>query len=215
MPRECSRGVGRQRPRGKDRSADNGLGAPEPAERDLAQAAPHRIADDQRAREHRGCRRNAEQHGQIRPPVEREAAGDEGQAGHAERPVVHLDSVAETAPASATLCVTTMSMVWRAACRSSSSDATASAADAIEVARRLVAQEQHGIADQRAREGGPLLLAPGQLRRAMIQSIGEARPGRGAHGHAPRPPSRCAPDGGATSVGASTFSRTEHCGSSE
>ena len=56
----------------------------------LAKTAPHRIADDQRARQHRGRRRYSEQHGQIGPPVEREAAGDEGQAGHLRVPVVHL-----------------------------------------------------------------------------------------------------------------------------
>ena len=66
----------------KGRRADNRLGAPEPAERDLTKTAPHRIADNQRARQHRGCRSDSEQHGQIGPPVEREAAGDEGQARH-------------------------------------------------------------------------------------------------------------------------------------
>ena len=48
---------------------------PEPAERDIAQAAAYRVADDQRAGEDRDGGRHAEDNGDIGPPVI-DGAGD-------------------------------------------------------------------------------------------------------------------------------------------
>ena len=48
---------------------DDVLGAAEPADRDIAQAAAHRVADEQRAGEHRHRRRHAQHDGQVRAPV--------------------------------------------------------------------------------------------------------------------------------------------------
>ena len=46
---------------------------------------------------------------------------------------------------------------------------------AIEIARRLVAQQQRGIGDDGARDADALLLAARQLTRIMLGAIGEAR----------------------------------------
>ena len=54
------------------------VGAAEPAERDVAEAAAHRVADDKRARQHRHGRRHAEHHREVRAPVIGRAPGDEG-----------------------------------------------------------------------------------------------------------------------------------------
>ena len=45
---------------------------------------------------------------------------------------------------------------------------------AIEVAGRLVAEHQERIANQRAGDGGALLLAAGELAGTMIQAVAEA-----------------------------------------
>ncbi len=96
-------------------------------------------------------------------------------------------------------------------CRSSSSDATVVGRCAIEVAGRLVAQQQPRLPDQRARDRDPLPLAARQFGRPVIDAIGEAdlldqRP-RAAASASP------ADVGARPSVGTSTFSSTVHCGS--
>ena len=65
---------------------DGDAGPPEPLQREIAQAAAHRIADDERARQHRGRGRHAEEHGQVGAPVEADAAGDERPERHASVP---------------------------------------------------------------------------------------------------------------------------------
>ena len=79
---------------------------------------------------------------------------------------------------------------------------------AIEVAGRLVGQEQIGGIDQRPGQGGPLPLAAGEFRRAMLAAIGQA--------DALSSISARWIDSAATgpngTAGSSTFSSTEHCG---
>jgi hypothetical protein len=48
---------------------DDAIGAPEPLQHEIAQAAAHRVADQQRAGEHRHRRRHAGDHGEVGAPV--------------------------------------------------------------------------------------------------------------------------------------------------
>ena len=80
---------------------------------------------------------------------------------------------------------------------------------AIEIACRLVAQQQPRAAHQRAGQRDALLLAARQLARQMRRRDARARPDRrAARAWASLPASA-----GPTSVGTSTFSSTLHCGS--
>ena len=80
---------------------------------------------------------------------------------------------------------------------------------AVEVAGRLVAQEQARPPDQRAGDRGALPFAARQRRRPMVAAAAE--PDLFDQRRAPVP-SASSPDC-ATSVGMSTFSSTVHCGS--
>ena len=53
------------------------IGGAETLQHQIAQAAAHRVADEQRAGEHRHRGRHADDHGEVRPPVIAQAAGDE------------------------------------------------------------------------------------------------------------------------------------------
>ena len=66
--------------------ADQRVGAAQPPQRDVAQAAAHRVADDERASQHGGRRRNAEHDGEIGTPVKRQAAQDQRAQGHSSVP---------------------------------------------------------------------------------------------------------------------------------
>ena len=72
----------------------------------------------------------------------------------------------------------------------------------VELAGRLVGQQHGGLVGQRDRDGHALLLAAGQLGRAVLRAVGQARPGPAApaarRGRARGTPSR--------SIGSSTFS---------
>ena len=59
------------------RRHDDVVGVAEPLQHEVAQARPHRVADEQRAGEHGDRRGDAGDDGQVRPPVVAEAAGDE------------------------------------------------------------------------------------------------------------------------------------------
>ena len=74
--------------------------------------------------------------------------------------------------ASAALCVTTISIVCCRACRDEQLGDVSAAR--IEVAGRLVAEQQPRAADQRARDRDALALAARELGRPMIDAIGEA-----------------------------------------
>ena len=67
----------RQRLANKTARRDDRLGASQASDRDVAQAAAHGVADEQRAGEHRDSRRHAERHGEVRPPVIPGAAKDQ------------------------------------------------------------------------------------------------------------------------------------------
>ena len=58
------------------------VGASQASDRDVAQAAAHRVADEQRAGEHRDRRRHAERDGEVRAPVIPGAAKDQAGRGH-------------------------------------------------------------------------------------------------------------------------------------
>ena len=58
------------------------IGVSQPAERDVAQAVAHRVADDQRTGEHGHGRRHAQRHGEIGAPVKARGAEDEGGKVH-------------------------------------------------------------------------------------------------------------------------------------
>ena len=101
---------------------------------------------------------------------------------------------------------------WR--CRSRSSDATVAADAWIEVAGRLVAQQQARLADQRPGDRHALLLAARQLAGPMVDALASAPPARSASRARAATSARRLPRASrATSVGTSTFSSTEHCGS--
>ena len=44
---------------------------------------------------------------------------------------------------------------------------------AVEIARRLVGEQERRVVHERPRDGNALLLAPGELRRFMMQAIGK------------------------------------------
>ena len=62
---------------------------------------------------------------------------------------------------------------------------------AVDVAGRLVGEDQRGIGDDRARDRDPLLLAAGELLRAVRGAVGEADGGeRGERALPPLDPAR-------------------------
>ena len=91
-----------------------------------------------------------------------------------------------------------------ARCRSSSTDGDVVGRRAIEVAGRLVAEQQPRLADERAGDRDALPLAAGQRRRPVIDAIGEAD----LLDERPRPRRVVVAGARATSVGISTFSST-------
>ena len=83
---------------------------------------------------------------------------------------------------------------------------------AIEIAGRLVGQQQRRLADQRPGDRHPLPFAAGKLGRPMVEPLAPVRRGR-----ATRPPAAGRPAVAAPSArnGTSTFSSTVHCGSND
>ena len=57
---------------------DNLIGASQTAKGDVAQASADRVANDEGAGKHRHRGRHTEDHGEVRPPVVRDAAANEG-----------------------------------------------------------------------------------------------------------------------------------------
>ena len=79
----------------------------------------------------------------------------------------------------------------------------------IEIAGGFVTQQQLRFHDQCARERDALLFAAGKLRRPVVEAISRDRPVRASS----RARLQALASAADTSVGVSTFSSTEHCGS--
>ena len=88
--------------------------------------------------------------------------------------------------ASSALCVTTIRMACCFCLQVEQQRGHGVGRRAIEIAGRLVAQQQPRPADQRARDRDALLLAARQLAGPMIDAMRRARPARRAHAHARR-----------------------------
>ena len=82
--------------RGRTRGCDHEVRASEPLEHEVAQAATHGIAHEQRSREHRHSRGDAQHHRQVRSPVEGEPTKDELCTAHVLGLFHHTRGVAHT-----------------------------------------------------------------------------------------------------------------------
>ena len=180
-----------------------------------AQAAAQRIADEQCTGEHGRTDRDAEQHSEVAAPVVEQIAGDEsGQGEHGsgadEGAVVHFGSPREELRQVGAVRDHDENVVLLPV-QFEQKIADRLRVLAVEVAGRLVGEKQHGLEHERARDRDALPLAAGELRRPVIEPAGQVRRDRATA--ARRLPSRRACVSRLTSVGTSTFSSTEHCGS--
>ena len=212
-----SREIVRQRLAEEPARRDHRLGASEPSDRDVAQAAAHRVADQQRAAR------------APRPPPPRRASRRGSCAsgtGAAKDRRVEFIGVRTPQPSAIHLVSHGKPLRQARAVRDDDEDrlpclvqveqksATASA----ELRSRLpVGSSQSStarVADQRARDRGALLLPARQFAGPVIEAI--SRPTWPRISRARRSSSAALPSAaGAASVGVSTFSSTEHCGSRE
>ena len=88
------------------------IGFAKPLEHQVAETAPHRVADQQRARQHGDSRRDAEHDGRVRAPVISEASEDEETRLHNGPTLFSLPPASSNrsgnCDASLRLCVTTI-----------------------------------------------------------------------------------------------------------
>ena len=152
------------------------IGLAEPLQNQIAQARAHRHADHQRAGEHRDGNRHTGDDGEVGPPVVAEAAAKKcgwrigrlrdtlqlaiAQLEADRKPRGKLGAVRHDDQNRVLLLLQLEQERGDRVGRFP-----------IEIARRLVAQQQTRPSDQRARQRHALLLTSGQLSRAMIDAV--------------------------------------------
>ena len=103
-----------------------------------------------------------------------------GKPGAGEIPSRDITKSLSQRAASSGLCVTRIVVIPRSRCSSRSRSKTRGRGRGVEIARRLVGEQQSRVARERARDRDALLLASGERARAVVRRARRARRGRAA-----------------------------------
>ena len=207
------------------RADDRLIGRPKPLEGALLQAPPHRFTDEQGARQHRYRGGDAEDDRNVRARRSGEGCGGPGSGSASSRLEVlpHEAPAFREAPARSALWVTTTRIVCSRRCRSQQDRRDRLRGRGVEVAGRLVAQEQRGLRAPGRAPGPRAASRRPTARPAGGRGARRAPPARAARAPAPggrpapRPPAWAgarspAPSTAAAGSGPGRRSRLPGCG---
>ena len=157
-------------------SHNDAIGSAQPLQDEVAEACADRDAHHQRTGQHRDRNGYAADNSEIRTPVMTKASAPQSAGFHRSQATrcsfrsTRSKRMGNRAARSA-LCVTTIRIACCFCCSSKQQRRDRFGRSPIEIARRLVAQQEQGTTDQRASQCHALLLAAGQLARKVCDAV--------------------------------------------